>query len=145
MRFLSVASHLLHSGFLQTNPRGPALAVGSWLSLLIMMSPGRYSHRGLPPHKFAPMLGAHCRFNADVNASHCRRLTWALGIAQPTIAVLMLSPEVQESATRSVLCWLATVDEVGQPNVSPKEIFAGFDSNHLVIANIASPKSGRNI
>jgi predicted pyridoxine 5'-phosphate oxidase superfamily flavin-nucleotide-binding protein len=57
----------------------------------------------------------------------------------------MLSPEVQESATRSVLCWLATVDEAGQPNVSPKEIFAGFDSNHLVIANIASPKSVRNI
>ena len=32
MRFLSVASHLLHSGFLQTTPRGAALAVGSWLS-----------------------------------------------------------------------------------------------------------------
>ena len=23
------------------------------------MSPSRYSHRGLAPHKFAPMLGAH--------------------------------------------------------------------------------------
>ena len=34
MRFLSVASHLLHSGFLQTRPRGLALAFGSWLSLL---------------------------------------------------------------------------------------------------------------
>ena len=32
MRFLSVASHLLHSGFLQTTPRGAALAVGLWLS-----------------------------------------------------------------------------------------------------------------
>src|ERR1017187_9278184 len=32
MRFLSVASHLLHSGFLQTIPRGIALAFGSWLS-----------------------------------------------------------------------------------------------------------------
>jgi hypothetical protein len=62
MRFLSVASHLLHSGFLRTNPRGPALAVGSWLSLLTM-SPSRYSHRGLPPHKFAPMLGAHHSIN----------------------------------------------------------------------------------
>ena len=57
MRFLSVASHLLHSGFLQTNPRGIALAVGSWLFLLTM-SPSRYPHRGLPPDKFAPMLGA---------------------------------------------------------------------------------------
>ncbi len=57
----------------------------------------------------------------------------------------MLSPEVQHSATRSVLCWLATVSADGQPNVSPKEVFAVFDTNHLVIANIASPTSARNI
>jgi len=57
----------------------------------------------------------------------------------------MLSTQVKESTTRSVLCWLATVDESGQPNVSPKEIFAVFDSEHLVIANIASPASARNI
>ncbi len=57
----------------------------------------------------------------------------------------MLSPQVKESAVRSVLCWLATVDESGQPNVSPKEIFAVFDTEHLVIANIASPASARNI
>ena len=62
MRFLSVASHLLHSGFLRTFPRGSALAVGSWLSLLTM-SPSRYLHRGLTPHKFAPMLGAHPSFH----------------------------------------------------------------------------------
>jgi hypothetical protein len=57
----------------------------------------------------------------------------------------MLSPEVQNSAERSVLCWLATVDGNGQPNVSPKEIFTVFDIEHLVIANIASPTSARNI
>lgn len=57
----------------------------------------------------------------------------------------MLSPEVQNSAARSVLCWLATVDENGQPNVSPKEIFAVVDAEHLVIANIASPTSVRNL
>jgi len=44
-----------------------------------------------------------------------------------------------------VLCWLATVDEQGQPNVSPKEVFAVFDDQHLVIAQIASPQSVRNI
>jgi predicted pyridoxine 5'-phosphate oxidase superfamily flavin-nucleotide-binding protein len=44
-----------------------------------------------------------------------------------------------------VLCWLATVDEHGQPNVSPKEVFAVFDPQHLVIAHIASPISVRNI
>lgn len=57
----------------------------------------------------------------------------------------MLSPEVRRSAARSVLCWLATVDDQGQPNVSPKEIFDVFDSEHLVVANIASPRSVRNI
>lgn len=57
----------------------------------------------------------------------------------------MLTPEVRDSATRSVLCWLATVNAAGQPNVSPKEIFAVFDSDHLVIANIASPGSARNV
>jgi len=46
---------------------------------------------------------------------------------------------------RSILCWLATVDVHGQPNVSPKEVFAAFDENHLVIAHIASPISVRNI
>ena len=57
----------------------------------------------------------------------------------------MLSTQVSELADRSVLCWLATLDAAGQPNVSPKEVFAVFDSEHLVIANIASPRSARNI
>lgn len=57
----------------------------------------------------------------------------------------MLSAEVLNSANNSVLCWLATVDGNGQPNVSPKEIFSVFDSEHLVIANIASPTSVRNV
>jgi uncharacterized protein len=57
----------------------------------------------------------------------------------------MLSTQVQNLAGRSVLCWLATVDDTGQPNVSPKEIFAVHDSSHLVVANIASPTSVRNV
>lgn len=57
----------------------------------------------------------------------------------------MLSSEVLDYASRSVLCWLATVDETGQPNVSPKEIFTAFDSQHIVVANLASPTSARNI
>lgn len=57
----------------------------------------------------------------------------------------MLSPEVQDFASRSILCWLATVGKNGQPNVSPKEIFAVIDAEHLVIANIASPASAQNI
>ena len=57
----------------------------------------------------------------------------------------MLTAEVEDLASRSVLCWLATVDARGQPNVSPKEVFAIFDASHVVIANIASPTSVRNI
>ena len=57
----------------------------------------------------------------------------------------MLNPELQTSAQTSILCWLATVDADGQPNVSPKEIFTVFDPDHLVIANIASPTSVRNV
>lgn len=57
----------------------------------------------------------------------------------------MLTPEVQSFAARSVLCWLATADAAGQPNVSPKEIFAVPDARHVVIANIASPTSVRNV
>lgn len=46
---------------------------------------------------------------------------------------------------RSVLCWLATVDAHGQPNVSPKEVVAPVGDQHLVMAHIASPCCVRNI
>lgn len=57
----------------------------------------------------------------------------------------MLTEEISDCAGRATLCWLATVDGAGQPNVSPKEIFAVFDAQHLVIAHIASPTSVRNL
>jgi hypothetical protein len=44
-----------------------------------------------------------------------------------------------------VLCWLATVDANGQPNVSPKEVWAIAGDQHVVVAHIASPCSVRNI
>ncbi|HYD96555.1 MAG TPA: pyridoxamine 5'-phosphate oxidase family protein [Noviherbaspirillum sp.] len=58
---------------------------------------------------------------------------------------IMLTDDVLEYIDRSVLCWLATVDPEACPNVSPKEIFAAFDQQTLVIANIASPVSISNI
>lgn len=57
----------------------------------------------------------------------------------------LLTSEIRDSVERSVLCWLATCDENGQPNVSPKEVFAVADSQHIVVANIASPQSAKNI
>ncbi len=55
------------------------------------------------------------------------------------------TPDVRDAADRSVLCWLATADTAGQPNVTPKELFAFADDEHLVIANIASPGSAANV
>ena len=45
----------------------------------------------------------------------------------------------------SVLCWLATSNQENEPNVSPKEMFVLKDPQTLVIANIASPISQKNI
>lgn len=57
----------------------------------------------------------------------------------------LINGSVKTDINNSVLCWLATVDEDGMPNVSPKEIFDWLDDNHLVIADIASPVSTKNI
>jgi predicted pyridoxine 5'-phosphate oxidase superfamily flavin-nucleotide-binding protein len=57
----------------------------------------------------------------------------------------MLTDEVLEDIDRSVLCWLATVDGSGAPNVSPKEVFCAHGLSTVLVANIASPQSDRNL
>jgi len=57
----------------------------------------------------------------------------------------MLNAQVKKSIDDSVLCWLATVDKNKFPNVSPKEVFSCWDDKYIIIANIASPESVRNI
>lgn len=57
----------------------------------------------------------------------------------------MMDETVMRYGSTSALCWLATVDVYGWPNVSPKEIFCAYDANTLLIANIASPGSRANI
>ena len=57
----------------------------------------------------------------------------------------LLNESVREAARRSVLCWLATVDAEGQPNVSPKEVWTIADDQHVVVAHIASSSSARNV
>ena len=58
---------------------------------------------------------------------------------------MTLAPAVQQLVDESVLCWLATSSAAGQPSVSPKEIFTTFNDDSIIIANIASPNSARNI
>lgn len=57
----------------------------------------------------------------------------------------MLNDAVRVAMQKSVLCWLATVDQDGFPNVSPKEIFCAADDTTFLIANIASPLSATNV
>ncbi|MCA9278583.1 MAG: pyridoxamine 5'-phosphate oxidase family protein [Phycisphaeraceae bacterium] len=58
---------------------------------------------------------------------------------------MKLDANVIRSIEESVLCWLATSSASGQPSVSPKEVFAAFNNDSIIIANIASPNSARNI
>lgn len=57
----------------------------------------------------------------------------------------MMNHELKSSIDECVLCWLATVDADGAPNVSPKEMFVHHDNGKLLIANIASPASIKNL
>lgn len=52
---------------------------------------------------------------------------------------------VRTNMANAVLCWLATVAPDGTPNVSPKEIFAPYGADSIVIADIMSANSVKNI
>lgn len=58
---------------------------------------------------------------------------------------MKLTQEIKESINNSVLCWLATVSSINIPNVSPKEIFNYYGTNKIIVANIASPQTVKNI
>lgn len=57
----------------------------------------------------------------------------------------VLNSESIELLSRAVLCWLATADASGNPSVSPKEIFLVRSEAEILIADIASPRTTRNI
>jgi len=56
-----------------------------------------------------------------------------------------LTKDIKEYIDKSVLCWLATSSTENIPNVSPKECFTHFGTDRIIIANIASPQTVRNI
>jgi len=58
---------------------------------------------------------------------------------------MLLSAPVVDYINRSILCWLATVSSEGIPNVSPKEVFTDYKTKSIIIANIASPNTVKNI
>lgn len=58
---------------------------------------------------------------------------------------MKINDAVRADIANSVLCWLASVDEDGVPNVTPKEMFDAYDDDRVVIADIASSRSVANI
>ncbi|MFD1614271.1 pyridoxamine 5'-phosphate oxidase family protein [Gelatiniphilus marinus] len=58
---------------------------------------------------------------------------------------MKLTAEIKKYIDKSVLCWLATASKDNVPNVSPKEIFSYYKTNNIIIANIASPQTVKNI
>lgn len=56
-----------------------------------------------------------------------------------------LTEDIKQSIEKCVLCWLATSSKENSPNVSPKEIFTHHGNNKIIIANIASPQTVKNI
>lgn len=57
----------------------------------------------------------------------------------------MQQADMMRDMRDAVLCWCATCAPDGTPNVSPKEIFAPDGEDGLVIADIASPTTLRNV
>ena len=56
----------------------------------------------------------------------------------------MLTEDQRRLVEKSV-SWLATASSTGEPGVSPKEVFTLVGEDTLVIANIASPNSAKNV
>lgn len=57
---------------------------------------------------------------------------------------MIITAQIKQYIEKSILCWLATSKD-GYPSASPKEIFTHFGKDKLIIANIASPQSVKNI
>lgn len=57
----------------------------------------------------------------------------------------MFTPDLRDLANSSVLLWLATLTPEGAPSLSPKEIWQLLPDDSLIIADILSPGSRRNL
>ena len=66
-------------------------------------------------------------------------------IKEKMMDVDLTSTEQKSEIKSAVLCWLATAASDGTPNVSPKELWDVHDERTLVIAEIASAGSVRNL
>jgi uncharacterized protein len=56
-----------------------------------------------------------------------------------------LTGEIAAFIDNVQLCFVATVNQDGSPNLSPKASLAVYDDRHLVFANMASPQTVDNL
>lgn len=57
----------------------------------------------------------------------------------------LITPEMSAVIDGTMLCYVATVNADGSPNLSPKASLKAHGPNRLLFANIASPKTVENI
>ncbi len=57
----------------------------------------------------------------------------------------IITTEMDEAIGRTSLCYVATVNEDGTPNLSPKASLSVIDGDHLGFCNLASPQTVANI
>lgn len=57
----------------------------------------------------------------------------------------MLNDDMKQLVAGTMLCFAATVNEDGTPNVSPKSSLKVHNDTHLIFANMASPKTAENL
>ena len=74
---------------------------------------------------------------------------WLADAGKGSLAIQRFSKPLDDivryEIDRAVLCWLATVSANGMPNVSPKELWRMHDRATVIIADIASGGSVRNL
>ena len=57
----------------------------------------------------------------------------------------MLTDDMKELVAGTMLCFAATTNEDGSPNLSPKSSLRVHDDSHLMFANMASPGTVANL
>ncbi len=57
----------------------------------------------------------------------------------------ILTDDMKTVVADTMLCFVATINEDGSPNLSPKSSLRVHDENHLLFANIASPNTIGNL
>jgi uncharacterized protein len=56
-----------------------------------------------------------------------------------------ITQEMRDCIAATRLCYAATVNPDGTPNLSPKATLGAVDDRHIAFANIASPNTARNL